>query len=729
MTFEDAREILHGPDNAEKFQTLCPCHNDRKTASLSVSRGASGELLMYCHGCQARFGDLLRAIKTPGYKAPPLPKQAPLGNLITAYNYPAPDGSDYLRKRRFEYIDSSGHRHKTFLWDHYEAGQWLPTSNGHKPAPYNAFKVLAAPFDVPVYAVEGEKDVDTLSAMGLLAISPCNGAQSDHTTLVPYLRDRPVFIIPDDDAPGHELAARLAASVKGARIVPPFPGFKDVSAFVEGGHSRENILEVVARAQVPVAAAQTWPKTKPLGVVNRGAFPLSVFAPWLYDMVKAVSRGVQVPEDLGACIALGVLATAGARGWRVRIKKDFTENLNLYIVACLPSGERKSPTQRMFFEPLEAYDNEWRARLAPEINRMRDMKATAEHRLKKAIEDAVKGKGAENRAQADANVAEARKELAAYDQIPPVPRLFVDNCTSEALVSLLAAHKVISMYSSEAGIFSEMAGIYKNGAANLDAFLKAHCGDTIRIDRKMREAEYVENPRLTMSLCIQPAMLEALKDVPSARGAGLLARFLFSLPPSMVGDRVADSPEIPPGILDDYCDKVTALLHAGENSEDILTFSPEAFALWVEFHTECEHLIGDAGRLNNISDWVSKLSGTMPRIAALIHLADYAGQEIPGIIHGHCVERAIDVCRYFISHAEEAFNTFDTPEDIADARYLWKYMANKKLTGFTSAEGRRFNQRRFDPVEKLFAACAVLCEHNYIRQSSSKSWEINPDAR
>lgn len=80
----------------------------------------------------------------------------------------------------------------------------------------------------------------------------------------------------------------------------------------------------------------------------------------------------------------------------------------------------------------------------------------------------------------------------------------------------------ISVISTEGGIFDVMAGRY-NSRANIDVWLKGHCGDAIYVDRKTREAESILHPTLSAILTIQPSVLEEIMDNTTMSGRGLLA--------------------------------------------------------------------------------------------------------------------------------------------------------------------------------------------------------------
>jgi hypothetical protein len=82
-------------------------------------------------------------------------------------------------------------------------------------------------------------------------------------------------------------------------------------------------------------------------------------------------------------------------------------------------------------------------------------------------------------------------------------RLIADDVTSEALATLLYKNDgVMTIISTEGGLFDTLAGRYSK-TINIDAILKAHCGDQIRTDRVLRESELIDRPTLTMILSAQ----------------------------------------------------------------------------------------------------------------------------------------------------------------------------------------------------------------------------------
>jgi putative DNA primase/helicase len=115
------------------------------------------------------------------------------------------------------------------------SGGWVWKLNGSRRVLYRLPELLAADPRAVVYIVEGEKDVDTLRALGHVATCNPQGAGkwgAVSTLARDILNDRDVVVIADRDEPGRKHAADVAASVRdiarSARVVECTRG-KDVS--------------------------------------------------------------------------------------------------------------------------------------------------------------------------------------------------------------------------------------------------------------------------------------------------------------------------------------------------------------------------------------------------------------------------------------------------------------------------------------------------------------------
>jgi putative DNA primase/helicase len=90
--------------------------------------------------------------------------------------------------------------------------------------PYRLTEWIGCPRGTPIVIVEGEKDVDTLRSLGIMATTLPGGAtDEDWRRLAILLRDRQVIIVPDNDGAGQKranqcLAACVRQKVAGVRI-------------------------------------------------------------------------------------------------------------------------------------------------------------------------------------------------------------------------------------------------------------------------------------------------------------------------------------------------------------------------------------------------------------------------------------------------------------------------------------------------------------------------------
>ena len=159
-------------------------------------------------------------------------------------------------------------------------------------------------------------------------------------------------------------------------------------------------------------------------------------------------------------------------------------------------------------------------------------------------------------------------------------RFFADDCSSEALTSLIANNGgIFSVISTEGGIFDIMAGRYSN-KTNIDVWLKGHCGDSIRVDRLGREPEYIPHPELSAILTIQPSVLDEIMTNATMTGRGLIARFLYASPPSRIGSRIFCAPPIPADIGEAYRNMVFQMMAIPRPEKpSVLTLSEKATEL------------------------------------------------------------------------------------------------------------------------------------------------------
>lgn len=226
---------------------------------MKVCSGNDGRILIDCkYGCETsdildrmglQFSDLFpdqhnitaasrdfKKIEQPPKKQPKPWK--PRNDIVASYEYRDDGGHLLAVKDRF-YKDGK----KQQYWRYQDkTGKWF-YGKGDAELPLYKHECI----DNPVYLVEGEKDVDTLIAGGLHAVTNPNGAGEWKDWYTEQLRGYDVCVIPDNDAPGRkhaETAANalhgVAASVKMvdlSELWPDIPEKGDITDYVEWSRS------------------------------------------------------------------------------------------------------------------------------------------------------------------------------------------------------------------------------------------------------------------------------------------------------------------------------------------------------------------------------------------------------------------------------------------------------------------------------------------------------------
>ncbi len=255
-----AREFLSLLDGVKKhdgyWMARCPGHDDHK-ASLSVSEGDDGAVLLKCHaGCTA---DAIVAAKGLTMADLFAERANGKGRVIEAtYDYRDQDGKLLFQAVRYVGKEFSQRRPDG-------NGGWIWNLEGVRRVLYRLPELLAADPSATVFLVEGEKDVDRLRAGGLVATCSPMGAGKWRREYAETLAGRNVVIIPDNDQPGRGHAQAEEQSLRGVAAsvkmltLSGLPDKGDVSDWLDAGHTVEelrDLADVAATAGVEDPTAQ-----------------------------------------------------------------------------------------------------------------------------------------------------------------------------------------------------------------------------------------------------------------------------------------------------------------------------------------------------------------------------------------------------------------------------------------------------------------------------------------
>jgi 5S rRNA maturation endonuclease (ribonuclease M5) len=184
------------------------CHCERAEYAGSLELDERTEPATYLHriGGSCRCGaEHAPALKESNGRAPWVRRK-----VAQTYDYTDVGGAVLYQTVRYEPKDFRQRRPDGH-------GGWIWNLDGIERVPYRLPEVLANPV-ATVVIVEGEKDADRLTSLGLIATTNAGGAGKWTDALSEYLIGHAqVVVIPDNDEPGMEHVEAVARSV--SRVV------------------------------------------------------------------------------------------------------------------------------------------------------------------------------------------------------------------------------------------------------------------------------------------------------------------------------------------------------------------------------------------------------------------------------------------------------------------------------------------------------------------------------
>lgn len=227
----------------------CPAHDDRQ-ASLSINQSNDGAILLKCFaGCAVE-----QIIELIGFKMAdlfiPKPKpDNPQSKTISAiYDYRDEEGKLLFQALRytpkgFNQRRPNGHQ-----------GGWIYNLKETRRVLYRLPELLKSDPRATRFIPEGEKDVDRLRDLGLVATTNPMGAGKWRDEYADFFIGAEVILLPDNDDPGRAHAETIAKSLKGKAAsvkvieLPGLPAKGDVSDWLNAGGDAEQLCMLAENA-------------------------------------------------------------------------------------------------------------------------------------------------------------------------------------------------------------------------------------------------------------------------------------------------------------------------------------------------------------------------------------------------------------------------------------------------------------------------------------------------
>ena len=179
------------------------------------------------------------------------------GNTITTYDYIGDHGVLVYQVVRTDFADGK----KTFRQQRPDGqGGWVSSIKGIERIPYNLPEILHHSKRW-VWVVEGEKCVERLRELGIVATTNNGGSGNWGDEHSKWLKDRQVIVVPDNDEAGRKHCAKVVNSLlpvaKEVRVLDlseQLPDKGDIVDWLDSGKTKQQLVSLVKNAP-PVTEA------------------------------------------------------------------------------------------------------------------------------------------------------------------------------------------------------------------------------------------------------------------------------------------------------------------------------------------------------------------------------------------------------------------------------------------------------------------------------------------
>lgn len=406
-----------------------------------------------------------------------------------------------------------------------------------------------------------------------------------------------------------------------------------------------------------------------------GDFPIDALPEIIQGAVREVCENDKVPGAVAVQSALSVVSLVCQDLLLVERAPGLRSVASLFMLAVAGSGVRKTQVDNAFLAPVHEYDQQRNKEYREALESQKSQSAATKleekfllGRLKKLLQENETSQN-EKKEVIILEIGRIKEKLAdLHSQMKP-----------KRLKRLLYSEVSVSTLERRLGENWPAAGLFSNEAADILGARRSN--DWSRLDRLWegqpiniefpdnRESVYVADPRLTVSLMIQPEVFDRFQERKGdvARDIGFLARVLICRPIPLFGQRIIALGEARSTYwLAKFHERITQVLTANHSLSDatrtnrvVLTFSPAAQKRWVEDYNDCEAAMRKGAEFADETDFGSRYSEHVARVAALLHFFEEwngaTGAQKLQIQMAH-LENAIQICQWYRKQFQIIFN-------------------------------------------------------------------------
>lgn len=220
---------------------------------------------------------------------------------------------------------------------------------------YRLPELLDADSKRPVFIPEGEKDVERLRSLGLVATTNVGGAGKWRSEYTEVLKDRRVVLLPDNDPSGWDSCKNIASELLGIaawiKIVelPGLPDKGDVSDWLDSDGTKKKLVTTVCNTPeepdndttgqrdngtgkalgINPSGQRNTQQDEPLSrcvMGSVGSFPVKAFPKTLQRYIRSIAEALPCPPDFPGAMLLPVLSACIGRKRCIEITSSWTEH-------------------------------------------------------------------------------------------------------------------------------------------------------------------------------------------------------------------------------------------------------------------------------------------------------------------------------------------------------------------------------------------------------------------